>query len=89
MTIRELGMTDEQIVNEIQFMRMFDKYLQKKLGEEYYELSMEFARMMTSAELKSLGASDEDIEKACLFADMMAIADKEQADTEQTDCPWK
>lgn len=77
MTINDLHMTEEQIVNEIQFMRMFDKYLQKMLGaDKYSELSLGFARMLTSAELKSLGATDEEIDKACMFADMMAIADE-------------
>lgn len=87
MTINDLHMTEEQIVNEIQFMRMWDKYLQKMLGKEKHsELSLGFARMLTSAELKSFGASDEEIEKACNFADMMAIADEHKADTPQTDC---
>ena len=87
MTINDLNMTEEQIVNEIQSMRLFDKYLQKMLGmEKYNELCLGFARMMTSAELKSFGASDEEIEKACNFADMMAIADEHKADTPQTDC---
>ena len=86
MTINDLHMTEEQIVNEIQFMRMWDKYLQKMLGKEKHsELSLGFARMLTSAELKSFGASDEEIEKACNFADMMAIADEHKADTPQTD----
>ena len=86
MTINDLHMTEEQIVNEIQFMRMWDKYLQKMLGKEKHsELSLGFARMLTSAELKSFGASDEEIEKACSFADMMAIADEHKADTPQTD----
>ena len=86
MTINDLHMTEEQIVNEIQFMRMWDKYLQKMLGEEKHsELSLGFARMLTSAELKSFGASDEEIEKACNFADMMAIADEHKADTPQTE----
>ena len=31
MTINDLHMTEEQIVNEIQFMRMWDKYLQKRM----------------------------------------------------------
>ena len=87
MTINDLNMTEEQIVNEIQSMRLFDKYLQKMLGmEKYNELCLGFARMMTSAELKSFGASDEEIKKACNFADMMAIADEHKADTPQTDC---
>ncbi len=86
MTINDLHMTEEQIVNEIQFMRMWDKYLQKMLGKEKHsELSLGFARMLTSAELKSFGASDEEIEKACNFADMMAIADEHKADTPQTE----
>lgn len=54
--------------------------------EKHSELSLGFARMLTSAELKSFGASDEEIEKACNFADMMAIADEHKADTPQTDC---
>lgn len=86
MTINDLHMTEEQIVNEIQFMRMWDKYLQKMLGKEKHsELSLGFARMLTSAELKSFGASDEEIEKACNFADMMAIADEHKADTPQNE----
>lgn len=76
-----LGMTEEQIVNEIQFMRMFDKYLQKMLGEEKYnELSMGMARMLASAELKALGATDEEIEDATMYADMMmSIADEQRS----------
>ena len=86
MTINDLHMTEEQIVNEIQFMRMWDKYLRKMLGKEKHsELSLGFARMLTSAELKSFGASDEEIEKACNFADMMTIADEHKADTPQTE----
>ena len=86
MTINDLHMTEEQIVNEIQFMRMWDKYLQKMLGKEKHsELSLGFARMLTSAELKSFGASDEEIEKACNCADMMAIADEHKADTPKTE----
>lgn len=81
MTINDLNMTEEQIVHEITFMRMFDKYLQKMLGgDKYHELSMGFARMLTSAELHSLGASEDEIEKACNFADMMAMADRSKAD---------
>ena len=81
MTINDLHMTEEQIVNEIQFMRMFDKYLQKALGaDKYHELSLGFARMLTSAELHSLGASEDEIEKACNFADMMAMADRRKED---------
>ena len=75
-----LGMSEEQIVNEIQFMRMWDKYLQKMLGsEKYNELTTGMARMVTSAELKALGATDEEIEEATMYADMMSIADDQRS----------
>ena len=80
MTIKELGMTEEQAVNEIQFMRMFDKYLQKVFGaKEYRSICNGFSRMLCSAELKMLGATDEQIAEACAFAEASI----------DTDCSWK
>lgn len=67
-----LNMTEEQIVHEIQTMRLFDKYLIMVLGKEkYVELSMGMAKVLASAELMSLGATDEEIEEATHFAEMM------------------
>lgn len=72
-----LGMTEEQIVHEIQIMRFFEKYLIKVLGKEkYVELSMGMAKVLASAELKSLGATDEEIEEATHFAEMMMKNDE-------------
>ena len=58
----KLGMTEEQMITEIEFMREWEKFLQEALGMEHYEmLCHAYARERTAKELKMLGASDEEV----------------------------
>ena len=57
-----LGMTEEQMITEIEFMRDWEDFMKEALGEEHYVmLCQAYARKRTENELKSLGASEEEI----------------------------
>lgn len=62
----ELGMTDQEIIDEIRLMRDFDKALQEELGmEEYMRISVKACRKRAKEELLSLGATEEEAERIC------------------------
>lgn len=72
-----LGMTEEQILLEMETMRMWDRYLRETLGmDKWNELMRGFSKILASAKLKALGATDEQIEEATEFASAMMIADE-------------
>lgn len=60
--MNKLGMTEEQMIEEVEFMREWEKYLMKSLGTEHYEmLCQDFARKKSADKLRMLGASEEEI----------------------------
>ena len=58
----KLGMTEEQMMAEIEFMREWEKFIKEALGEDHYVmLCQAYARERTAKTLKEIGASDEEI----------------------------
>lgn len=61
-TIRELGMSEEQAVQEILFMRDFEKYLMAEIPGQYNMLAHEFAAQQSELFLREkFGADDETV----------------------------
>ena len=59
----KLGMTENQMIEEIEVMRGLEKYLIKTLGTEHYEMLCQgFAKERSAEMLKQLGASEEEID---------------------------
>lgn len=68
--IDRLGMTEEQIVNEIVTMRKWDDFLRRKIAPETYtEYMNEFMRREAEEVLKTLGADDDVIKEAIAYAE--------------------
>lgn len=68
--MNRLGMTEEQMITEIECMRKFEKFLIQALGEEHYTLLCQAHAKEESVEaLKRLGASAEEIEKIATQVD--------------------
>ena len=59
-TIEALGMSEEQAVYEIEFMRAFDKFLLEELGADNYgQLCLKFSRIKAEEELRAAGNPEE------------------------------
>ena len=70
--IKELGMTEQQAVEEILTMREFSNFLEDKLGEETYQKYVnEFARYFTETQMRVSGVSEDDIKEVCDNVDKM------------------
>ena len=68
--MNRLGMTEEQMITEIEFMREWDKFLRANLPTEQYDmLCMAMARQKTTEELRNLGATEEEIEETCAWVE--------------------
>lgn len=62
----KLGMTLEQMEEEIVFMRGWDKYVCKNVGAKAYsQLAQKYAREKSYEALRRLGASDEEAAAIC------------------------
>ena len=65
-TLKDLGMTEQDAVLEIEYMRGWDKYLSNNLdAAQYLALTLAYARMRVSEELRNLGATEDDITEVC------------------------
>lgn len=59
-----LGMTEEQMIYEIEFMRAWDEYLHNRIPDEYDFYSLQFAEEKARQTLKGMGANDDEVEDA-------------------------
>lgn len=60
----ELGMTLEQMEDEIVFMREWDNFIRQTMGDDDYDfLCTEFVKMRTAENMKSWGMSDSEIKE--------------------------
>lgn len=60
----ELGMTLEQMEDEIVLMREWDNFIRQTMGDDDYDfLCTEFAKMRTAKDMKSLGMLDSEIKE--------------------------
>lgn len=70
MTLKELGMTEEQAVYEIQFMREWAEFIKDELGKEKHDaLCNKFSRKKVEEEMRARGIPEDEIKEVCDAAD--------------------
>lgn len=75
----KLEMTEEQMVEEILFMRDWDNYLQKHMDEKEYDFLLKgFIRERTCKILTNLGASVEEANNICNKVENELSSEKER-----------
>lgn len=70
MTLKELGMTEDQAVYEIQFMREWAEFIKAELGrEKHVALCNKFSRKKVEEEMRAQGIPEDEIKEVCDAAD--------------------
>ena len=86
MTLKDLGMTEEQAVYEIQAMREWDEYVHREIGSDrYYALCNKFARRRAEAEMRASGIPEDEIRRVCDLTDITMSILKESDSMQKGD----